>query len=81
MKKYQNQIDAYLRDELSQEGKDAFETLLGQDAEVREEFRLHQDLFNHFSEQEALEIVPPQENSGRQALIDYFESEDAETLK
>ena len=81
MKEYQNQIDAYLRDELSQEGKVEFESLLEQDDELREEFKIHQDLYNHFSEVDLMNVVPASENSGKQALMDYFESQEAENLK
>ena len=81
MKEYHDQIEAYLRDELSDEDKSAFEMRLNEDPGLREEFQMHQDLFNYFSESESIEVVQQPEDSDKQALVEYFRSAEAQQLK
>jgi len=79
--KYHDQIDAYLRNELSLEDKALFEQSLGNDSELLMEFKVHQELFAQMDESTWInESFTPDIEEVKEVEI-YFRSSEAKKLK
>ncbi|WP_299442140.1 hypothetical protein [uncultured Aquimarina sp.] len=79
--KYHDQIDAYLRDELSLEDKALFEQSLQKDPELLMEFKVHQELFAQMDESVWInESFTPDIEEVKQVEA-YFRSAEAKKLK
>ncbi len=79
--KYHDQIDAYLRDELSAGDRALFEQSLQNDPELLIEFRIHQELFVQTDETTWInESFAPDKKDVKEVEA-YFKSSDAQKLK
>ncbi|WP_299246664.1 hypothetical protein [uncultured Aquimarina sp.] len=79
--KYHDQIDAYLRDELSTEDRALFEQLLEKNPEVLKEFKIHQELFVHIDESSWIDDSFTPEIEEVKKVENYFKSIEAKRLK
>ncbi len=80
-KKYHDQIDAYLRDELSIEDRSLFEKALLSNPELEREFYIHQELFTQFDESSWInESFTPDTNQVKEVET-YFRGEEAQKFK
>ncbi|MDY8138617.1 tetratricopeptide repeat protein [Aquimarina sp. 2201CG5-10] len=79
--KYHDQIDAYLREELSSEDRALFEQSLLEDQELKKEFLIHKELFA--LEDDSIwiqDLFDPDESEVKQVEA-YFKSEEVQNLK
>lgn len=79
--KYHDQIDAYLRDELSLEDKALFEQSLQNDPELLIEFKVHQELFVQMDESTWINESFTPDIEEVKEVETYFRSAEAEKLK
>ncbi len=78
---YHDEIDAYLRDELSLEEKALFKKSLQKNPELLEEFRIHQELFLQVDESGWTHQLFSPDKKEVAELETYFRSEEALKLK
>lgn len=79
--KYHDQIDAYLRDELSDKEKTLFEQLLLEDPDLLAEFKIHEELFAHIDEFSWGIHTKSLDTNKVKDVTSYFRSEEARKLK
>lgn len=79
--KYHDQIDAYLRGELSQEEQDLFEEQLKLNKELKQEYLIHVELYAQEDERiwASEELQPDTDEVAK--LESYFKSEEAQEFK
>ncbi|MDH7445034.1 tetratricopeptide repeat protein [Aquimarina sp. 2201CG14-23] len=78
---YHDQIDAYLRDELSTEDKAFFEESLQNNSELLKEFRIHQELFAQADESTWINESFSPDKKDVQEVEKYFISKEAQEFK
>ena len=78
--KYHEKIDAYLRNELSDEERLIFEKELSFNEELNEEFKIHQELFTQVDENPWM-ILNTFKNDDIKEIQDHFKSEEVAQLK
>ncbi len=78
--KYQNQIDAYFRNELSDQERISFEKLLKEDTELSQEFIIHKELYAQFDPDLQIDITSNAYDKEVEEIETYFESEEAKKL-
>ncbi|WP_299219936.1 tetratricopeptide repeat protein [uncultured Aquimarina sp.] len=78
---YHDQIDAYLRDELSIEDRALFEQLLQNDPELVKEFKVHQELFAQVDESVWIDKSFTPDIEEVKEVENYFRSAEAKKLK
>ncbi|MBW1297122.1 hypothetical protein [Aquimarina litoralis] len=78
---YHDQIDAYLRDELSNDEKILFEQSLQNNPELSAEFKIHQELFAQMDESVWITDMFTPEQEEIKEITSYFRSEEAKKLK
>lgn len=79
--KYHDQIDAYLRDELSANERRLFEQSLQSNPELLEEFKVHRELFAVMDESMWVNDVFTPDTEEVKEVTTYFRSEEARKLK
>lgn len=79
--KYHDQIDAYLRDELSTEDRALFEQLLQNDPELLKEFKVHKELFAQLDESAWITDAFTPDIEEVKEVENYFRSVEAKNLK
>ncbi|WP_299314493.1 tetratricopeptide repeat protein [uncultured Aquimarina sp.] len=78
---YHDQIDAYLRDELSAEDRTLFEQLLQNDPELLKEFKIHEELFAQMDESAWINDSFTPDIEEVKEVENYFRSAEAKELE